>query len=200
MNQATRNLIVIAVVIAVVVGATIFFVAQLGKRGSLIPGLTPAPTPTPIAKTQISEIRLTAEGPIVGNEQYVSLNLAVNATQRTLTTYSTYTNQVLSTQSLANNSEAFSAFLDAELNAGFVKAVRGQASPSPDSTCPQGTRYIYDAVNTDGTKLTSLWTSTCGDGGANFGGDSGQVNQLFKLQFPGIDQVLGHPPLQQLSL
>ncbi len=199
MNQTVRNLMVIVVVVIVVVGATVFFVAQLSRR-SLLPGLTPAPTPTPIAKSQIAEIRLTAEGPIVANEQYVSLKLVANPGQRTFTTYSTYTNQVLNSQTLANNSDAFNAFLDAELNAGFTKAVKGQTSSSPDSSCPQGTRYIYEAVNSDGTTLSSLWTSTCGDSNANFGGDSGQVNQLFKLQFPGIDEALGNPPLQQISL
>ena len=199
MNTRARNLIVITVVILIVVGASVYFVAQLGHR-SLIPGNTGVSTPTPVAKSQISELRLTAEGPIVGNEQYVSLKLTVNASQRTLTTYGTYTNQVTRSTVFGNNSQAFGQFLDAELNAGFTNVVKGSPSLSPDSNCPQGTRYIYEAVNADGTTISSLWATTCGDSGASFGGDSGQVNQLFKLQFPGINQELGGPPLSELSL
>jgi hypothetical protein len=72
-NQAVRNIIVIVLVVAVVLGAVILFVSQLGKHALSLPGLSPAPTPTPIAKTQIAEIRLTAKGPVVANEQFVSL-------------------------------------------------------------------------------------------------------------------------------
>jgi hypothetical protein len=194
-----RNLIIIVVVVIFMVGAAIFFVAQIGRRSLLSP---PVSTPAPIAKAQISEVRLVAQGPIVANELFVSLTLTANASQRTLTATSTYTNQVIDSEVLDNNDEAYSQFLDALLNAGFIKPARNQsvAGSKVDSNCPQGTRYTYDSDNSNGDTLTSLWATSCGSNNQSLSADSGTINQLFKVQFPDINLILNDQRFQQLSL
>jgi hypothetical protein len=198
MNNIVRAIVVIVIIAAIIVAAVEIFV-QVAKRTTGFPFAT-APTPVPIATNLINSVRMTVEGPIVANEQFVSLTLTASASQRTLTIFVTYANQTLSNQTLDNNTEAYSQFLDALLNAGYTKAVPGQSGTKVDSTCPQGSRYIYDALDASGNPLTSLWSTSCGSSGASFDGDVNMVNQLFKAQFPSLNQLeTQFPQLSQLS-
>jgi len=199
MNTGTtiRNIAVFAIVVIIAIGALIFFIRQLSHPA----GSGASPSPTPVSRSSIDEVKLTVQGPIVANEQFVSEVLDITPTQRSLTASVTYGNNLVTSQTLDNNSDAFNQLLGALLDAGLIQSVHGRnIATSAGSTCPQGLRFTYETFDTGGTTLTSLWASTCSTANQSFAGNLQLTNQLVRAQFPNISRLPSQfPVLQRLA-
>lgn len=133
-----------------------------------------------------AEVRLTILGPVVANENFRSGMITISPTSRSTTAYKTYNEEVIQTDVLGNNSEAFRQFMNALQVAGFGQRRRvGVADPG--SSCPQGYRYIYE-LREGGRTVMETWATSCGGQRESFGGNAAQVNRLFRVQIPGLSQ------------
>lgn len=147
------------------------------------------------AANQNAEVRFTILGPVVANENFRSGMITVSSSSRSVTAYKTYTNEVVASEILPNNSEAFRQFMNALQVAGFGNH-RAAQQAEPDSACPQGYRYIYE-LREGGRTVMQTWGTSCGIRGTTFGGNVPQTNQLFRAQIPGLSQNDSYNVLQQ---
>lgn len=133
-----------------------------------------------------AEARLTILGPVVANENFRSGMITVSPSSRSVTAYRTYNEEVIQTDVLGNNSEAFRQFMNALQLAGFGQR-RRVGETEPGSACAQGYRYIYE-LREGGRTVMQTWATSCGLQRESFSGSVAQVNRLFRVQIPGLNQ------------
>lgn len=133
-----------------------------------------------------AEVRFTVLGPVVADENFRSGTISISQNLRSATAYRTYTNQVVESTTLGNNTEAFRQFMNALGVAGFGNRL---ASTQEEvlSSCPQGERYIYE-LREGGNVIFESWATSCDSRQATFGGSVGLTNRLFRDQIPALNQ------------
>lgn len=134
-----------------------------------------------------SSVTFVTAGIINGTEMHRSIRITVSNTTRVLDIIEGYSGKVLSSQSYTNNQEAYREFLSAIYKAGFTTENPNNTNPDINGRCPLGTRYIYSSAEIPNI-ADELWTSTCSNVIGTFGGDSGTINQLFRLQIPNYSK------------
>jgi hypothetical protein len=138
-----------------------------------------------------NSVRMTVRGPITADEDFHSYTVTVSAGSRSLTTYTGYLDQQLDTNQLGNNDKAFEQFVYALNYANFMK----DAALSGDKNdirgiCASGVVYQFDVLQSDGSSVKQLWTSTCKGSPGSFRGSVSQISSLFLLQIPDNAQLL----------
>jgi hypothetical protein len=132
-----------------------------------------------------SEVSLTTIGKVVGNEQHRSVRITVSANERRIEILSGYDQQVLSSQTYANNQEAYETFLSALGGQGFTRSKKTSIT-DPRSVCPTGLHYQY-LVTENSEEKSNLWSVSC-DKSGSFSGRSGTIRELFQRQIPDYNQ------------
>jgi len=127
-----------------------------------------------------SSVSLTTVGKMVGQEDRRAVRVVVTPNERRLEILSGYEETVMSSQTYANTPEAYTNFLSALNNLGFLNS-RKVATDSR-GVCPIGNRYIYD-LSQDGNHLSNLWQTSC-DSSGTFTGRGSNTRQLFQQQIP----------------
>ena len=127
-----------------------------------------------------SVVSHTTQGRLVGNDTYKSIRITVNQSERRIELLSGYDNSVERAQSYPNTSEAYKNFIYALATAGFSRE-KDSAFKDEKGVCPQGKRVTYTLRESD-KDVVRLWSTSCGRGQGNFGGDYGIVRQLFQDQ------------------
>jgi hypothetical protein len=126
-------------------------------------------------------MRYNIEGPINALENHRSMQVDVGPTSRSITIFTGYQGQVLTTQSYPNDGTAYSAFLAALNRAGFTRERRLDASTNSDSVCPTANRTHY-IVSDNNKDAMNLWSASCTAG--SFNGNTTLTQTLFKSQIP----------------
>lgn len=134
-------------------------------------------------------VTFTIDGVINGNDQHRQILISVTKNSRTLTVFQGYQRSVLSTQSFANNDNAFQSFLNALYTAGFTAKKTNSTQTNIAGQCPLGNRFIYDSENIEGAPH-DLWAATCTTKIGTFGGNVNTVNRLFQLQIPDYNTLV----------
>ncbi len=138
------------------------------------------------ANTDMSVI-VTADGRINADQDHVGYRIGVDRTQATLETYKGYQNQITSTKSYANNTEAYTSFLRALDIAGFARGNDKAKQTDERGVCADGNRYIYEIKDSPkGDKR--YWGTTCG--GGTFKGAGDDVRDLFEDQIPDFSEII----------
>lgn len=131
-------------------------------------------------------VRLITEGPIVADEDFRQVQIAVARDVNTIDVIHGYRGDVAKHESAPSNANAYGNFLRAIELYGF-----GSGDGNTDSDyrgfCPTGSRYIYQIVK-DNKVDKQYWTTSCGDEGT-FRGQFDMVNQLFRQQIPNYTTV-----------
>jgi len=126
-------------------------------------------------------------GPINAVENHVSLKITVSPNSRTINVYQGYQNAVLTSQTLGNDSAAYSQFLAALNKAGFTNERTIAKGTNATSICPTGTRSNFSLV--DGSKdVMNLWTASCTLG--SYGGNVNMTTHLFEAQIPDYSTLV----------
>lgn len=133
-------------------------------------------------------VRLRVEGPIVGNEQFVSYEIEVSQNFRKITTYKGYENFITSEKRYDNNVEAYRTFLRALDRAGYTNRVAG-ASDDETAACATGRRFIY-YVKDESEEVSRLWNTSCTAKQGTMIGTGVTVRSLFKAQVPDYRTIL----------
>lgn len=145
------------------------------------------PTAQPLVSYASSsrEVQETIVGPLSTDDKHYALRLTISASQNTLEVLHGYNENVTQTYTYTNNQAAYAEFLRAIDLAGFTK---GNAKTNTDDRgfCSSGRRYVY-TISDGADTVQNYWTSSCG--GGNFGGNLGQIKDLFTTQIPDFNKV-----------
>lgn len=188
-----RNfLIALAVFIIVIVG--------LGTIVSRIADRKPASKPAQGQTTKqekfadkATKVRLTSDGAVVGLERHQAIRITVDQSNRTFEILRGYNGEVVSSESIPNDSAAFTRFLIALDSYGYNKE-NPKASKDERGACVLGIRYIYEATYKSGDPLRS-WSSSCSAG--RLQGNAGSIQQLFRNQIPEYSKLTSNVNLTQ---
>lgn len=173
-----------------IVGAIVVIVAAIAAI--LMLSSRPEPTTTSESKTKSaikltdyankygSEVSLTTQGKVVGDEDFRSIRVKVTQYNRTVEVLKGYDNTVDKTQQFTNTRAAYDTFLHSLANLGFTKSRKANYADER-GVCPTGNRFIY-LLQEDGNDVHRSWSASCGNVGS-FAGAS-QVRQLFQSQIP----------------
>ena len=151
----------------------------------------PANKPTvmtlPDYATTDAAVSLTTDGIVNGDDLHRAIRVIVNSTTRELDIYQGYSSHVLTFQTFGNTLEAYTVFLKALNNRGFLTKTMATKSPANEQgQCPLGFRYILD-LNQDNSDISRTWSSTCDTGTA--GGDVASILELFQDQIPNYSTL-----------
>jgi hypothetical protein len=134
-------------------------------------------------------VSLITDGIINGDELHRSIRITVSANQREVDVLQGYNPRVITSKTFVNNQEAYTVFLKAIANAGFVTKIKNPKAPADErGLCPLGFRYIYE-LNNEGDDLSRLWSSSCGSSVGTSGGVASTLLTLFQYQIPGYSTI-----------
>lgn len=170
----------------VFLGVTLFQTATNGSDKDKAPtaNTIPAKSLPEYAGTD-AEVRVTVDGPIVGEETHRAIRITISRDERTLDILQGYQGLVIKTQDYDNDQAAFDVFLRAIDGLGFTSSKKAKVEDE-FAACPMGTRYTYELINTDSPETdVRLWSVSCGFELGNFAGGPGPtIRSLFEKQIP----------------
>jgi hypothetical protein len=129
-----------------------------------------------------AEVVYTARGRIVGDEDFRTVRITVNRTERIMEVLYGYEEEAEVYQTYPNNSEAYTTFMLALDQAGFARE-RDTNTEDERGVCPLGRRYVYELIEGPNEILRN-WSASCSRRLGSFAGDSAQVRRLFEGQIP----------------
>ncbi len=133
-------------------------------------------------------VRLTAEGPIVADENFRSYQIDIAQDHREIKIFKGYNRNLVDTKYFDNNPEAYVNFLKALSKANFTSYSK-TASDDRQGACANGRRYTYELYD-QGSDVVRSWGSSC-SGIGNFTGQGTAVRSLFRTQIPSVGTLLG---------
>lgn len=134
-------------------------------------------------------VSFTTDGIVNADELHRAIRITVSANQMELDVTQGYNPRVIQSKTFVNNEEAYTVFLKAIANSGFVaKNKKSRSSADPAGQCPLGFRYILN-LNQDGDDLSNLWSSSCGTAVGNSAGLITTIQTLFQYQIPNYQSL-----------
>lgn len=191
-NNSTRvfsTILIILIVIAIVVGIVTVIRYMAGNTSSN----SNEPSHTDVARSALLDtsgehyVRVTARGPLIANERFVSQRVIVAANERSAHVYTGYLDAVRRKIVLANSTEAYEQFVYALDKANFLAEGKQMKENQQDirGICATGRIYEYEIIRReDGGVVHRAWTSTCKGSPGSFGANYIQINNLFTAQIP----------------
>lgn len=134
-------------------------------------------------------VSMTVRGPIVGDEAFRSYSIMISPTNRVFTTWQGYNHtKTLHSETLGNNTTAYTQFVNALNYAGYTKTST-VSSNDTNGLCASG--RVYDFVLAQGANsLNDRWTTNCGVKGS-FSGNGAAIRMLFLLQIQDAQEQVG---------
>jgi hypothetical protein len=180
--------------LAIFVGFIVFLVLLLvilshgHKKPVVVNPIKPLPD---YAETDAS-VSFTVDGIVNGDEMHRSIRITISANQREVDVLQGYNPQVIQNKTFLNNQEAYTVFLKAINNYGFLAKSKNLRIPASESgQCPLGFRYVLD-LNQDGDDLVRTWASTCGQTVGDSKAAISVIQQLFQNQIPSYNSLVGN--------
>jgi len=169
--------------VVVLLFSTIFFVSKRKPSTKIV---NPSINLVDYADTG-STVVYTQYGPLISEEQRVGIRISVSRDQRKLEILQGYNEKVVKEQTLTNNQAAYDEFIHALKIAGYDKSKKAKYSDNR-GVCPLGDKFTYKLMD-NSKELLSLWSTSCGKGDGNFGGESTLIKTLFEKQIPKFDTI-----------
>lgn len=137
-----------------------------------------------------SAVSMTVRGPIVANENFRSYRIVISPNSRQLQTYTGYLDQVLSDDTLANNTAAYDQFVHALDLANYTKGVQfADEKNDVRGICATGRVYEFRILK-DNVPVEMLWTSTCKGSTGSLQASVEQISALYTNQIPDANSVI----------
>ena len=175
-------LIIIAVAIAALIslGRAVFFPDASSETVSQLDSSREALLNTTLEHS----VTMTVRGPIVGDEQFRSYQVAISPNSRTLTTYTGYIDRAIDQISLANNTPAYEEFVYALNRANLVRGSELTGDKNDRrGVCSSGSVYEFAVLNA-GKSVKTLWTTTCSSTKGSLNANVATLRLLFVDQIP----------------
>jgi hypothetical protein len=169
----------------IVVG--LIFIFRGNNKKPVVTPNAPVVLALPDYATTDATVSMVVDGRVNGEDAHRAIRVTVGRDSRNLEIIQGYSGRVIDTHSFPNTTDAYDVFLRSLNNSGFMTKQKNTKAPAdPRGLCPDGFRTIL-TLNKGGEPLSRLWTSTCGIG--NFGGNIDLVNDLFRMQITGYDDL-----------
>lgn len=173
-----------AIVLIFVIGIALLFGGHKKPKST-----TERPLTLPEYASTDAEVSFATDGTITGDDRHRQIKITVSRNERLIEIIQGYSGKVIDRHSQYNTEEAYSAFLKALYNSGFMLPRKGADLTADYSTiCPLQNRYILSLNQADNT-ISKLWTSDCGSATGNFGGMFDQIQALFDEQISDYDNI-----------
>lgn len=177
-----RQFLMVGVVIFLIFISVIWLFARRGDRPNQYVGVNRETNIVNYANTG-TVVRFTQEGIINAREKHRVLQITVGQTERTAIIFDGYQGNILKSQTLLNDQDAYRSFLAGLQNSGFTKPQLASRNVNPLGACPNGKRFHYDIINGSDVKQ-SLWSTSCSSIRGTYGGNVSTVQTLFQNQVP----------------
>ena len=177
-----RRFVVIGVAIFLIMITLLVVVTRGGDRPAQDSSVARPAALADYADTS-TEVRFTLEGSIVARENRRAIQITVGRDYRTVELFDGYQGNVMKSETLSNDQDAYRAFLSALHNSGYTKTRVATRGVEPLGACPNGSRYHYDILGGSET-IQTLWSTSCNGIKGTFAGNASTVRTLFQAQVP----------------
>lgn len=134
-----------------------------------------------------STFKHTVHSQVVGDEKYRGIRISVSPTSRTIELLQGYNDQVIKTETLTNNQEAYDSFAEALQGVGFSNTQPVPKGITEDNVCPLGQHYSYEIYGTSQSNMRT-WSTSCSGKDGDFAGKADMVRSLFRKQIPDYEK------------
>lgn len=182
-------IIVIIVIIAIVVFGVVSLIRFfLGGSSTETDKTDTSTVSSKLLDTSTSRsVQMIVRGPIVSDENFRSFQVTISPQNRSIIAWRGYDKtHVVAEKTYANDSEAYTQFVNALSYAGFTKT-NTITSDDTDGLCANGKVYNF-AIMDAGSSVDNRWTTNCGVRGS-FGGSGAPIRQLFLNQIPDAEAI-----------
>lgn len=138
--------------------------------------------------TTNSVVQFTDDGPITSQQSHQGLRIIVGQYAATIQIYQGYQNNIIQSQTFANNQDAYAVFLKALELENYTKGNNSPALADARGYCPQGDRYSFQIINGNSQSVQNFWSTSCG-GQGTFGGNVSGVIALYQAQIPNYANI-----------
>jgi len=183
-----RRFIVIGVAIFLILITLLLVVTRRGDRPDQKASVA-VPTALVDYANTTTEVRYTKEGNINAREDHRVVQISVGRDYRTIQLFDGYQGNVIKSDTLSNDQDAYRAFLSALHNSGYTKTRVATRGVEPLGACPNGLRSHYDILQGAET-FQSLWSTTCSNAKGTFAGNTSAVQTLFEAQIPAYSSYV----------
>ncbi len=180
---------ILTIIIIIVAIAGFVALARLIFGGSSGPTVLDTQRQDLLSTTSGRAVSMTVRGNIVADEDFRSYRITVSPSSRQFQAFRGYLDVLLDQQTLANNTAAYSEFVNALDKANMMKGApfEGDAN-STLGICATGRVYEFRTID-DGEEDTMLWTSTCSGSPGSLRASATQLSQLFLNQIPEGSEI-----------
>lgn len=182
-----RGLLIIAIAFVLVIGALFFAISG---------GLFRSERAEEVALPQVTDVldgrsvMMTVRGPIVANEDAESYSIEVGIDSRTITAFTGYERNAVSSQTLTNNRQAYTQFVYALQRADFaVERNASEEASNEQGVCAKGKLFVFEILENDRT-ISRLWTSSCSGERGTLNAQPNTLKSLFDVQIPDRRNIL----------
>lgn len=193
MYKGGPRIVPIILVVAVMIVAIIALVSigrLLLNRGDSSE-VVDTPTENALLMAEVDRsVRMTVRGPIVADENFNSYKIEISPTERRMTTYRGYSDEVIESRRLSNSVNAYTEFIHALDRAGFANTAQLDAEVSDvRGMCSTGRLYSFETLQAQSV-LSESWISSCKGATASFRGEAVLIRDLFLRQIPDSKSLL----------
>jgi hypothetical protein len=178
--------------LAFFIGSIIFIVilVTIFGHGGKKPAPGPQLNPLPAYAGTNAAVSFAEDGIVNADQLHRSIRITVSNSQVTLDVLKGYNPQVIQSNSFENNQEAYTVFLKAINNAGFLAKTKNAKIPDDETgQCALGSRFILD-LSQDGGDISRTWASSCGTKTGTSTGAVSTIQALFEDQVPDYQTLI----------
>lgn len=136
-----------------------------------------------------SAVRMTIAGSVRANQDYYEVKITSSQSSNELQIIRGYENHVIRSKDYSNNLSAYTVFLRALQQAGYMNGDDSKALANDTGYCALGQRYIFEIIQ-DNKVIQRYWSSSCGSSAPHtYLGQTALTMQLFEMQIPDYSDL-----------
>lgn len=132
-------------------------------------------------------VRFTTDGVINADQTHNRVRITVSKDTILYEQIQGYEGKLVQSKTYPNNVQAYGTFLRALDLAGYTNGNK-QFDDDERGYCPNGRRYVYEAVD-GGDTILRWWSTTCGRETGSFQGNASTIRNLFQRQVPDYNKL-----------
>ncbi len=129
-------------------------------------------------------VSLYMRGNVNSDKEHQDLRITVGRDESKAELINGYQNNVIKTESTANNPNSYRTFLSALLNSGITKTQQAPKGVDTEGACPTGDLYRFSFADFPDPSPSDTWATSCGKKVGTFAGNLASVKSLFINQIP----------------
>ena len=192
-NPRIMPIIIGIIVVALIVAALVSLGRVLfsGGGGSSSNESTDSILTAVLSTSVDRSVEWTVRGPIVADENFKSYQITVSPSERVMTVYSGYLDQVVDQRKFTNNTRAYEEFVFALQKANIAASRNVDDSDYRGVCATNGFVFVFEALEAERASHT-LWTSSCKWSKGTMSANVPQVHALFVNQVPEFKPVFNN--------